>query len=242
MYRIHLDDFEGPLDLLLFFIRRNEFDIFDLPISQITDEYLGYVKVMEEIDLDAAADFIYMAAVLIGIKAKLLLPRPERDDEGEEIDPRRELVERLLEYVRYKEAATHLADRFEQRADRFTRTAPPETYLPEEETEPSYTVSVFDLIAVLQKVLAQAPPDPIHTVRRFEYTVEEQQEYLLAALPMGLGARSFVELVAGRDRAFVIASFLAVLELIRAGVVLVMDNRIGTDFYLQRMGTTNGAA
>ena len=109
MYRIRLQEFEGPLDLLLFFIQRDELDIYDIPIAQITDEFLGYVRLIEEIDLDGVADFIYMAALLIHIKARMLLPRPDLDEEGEPIDPRQELVERLLEYVRYKEAAEELA-------------------------------------------------------------------------------------------------------------------------------------
>ena len=121
MYRIQLKDFEGPLDLLLFLIRRDELDIFDIPIAAITHEYLEYVRVLEDIDLDGAADFIYMAALLIGIKARMLLPSPETDDESEALDPRQELVERLLEYRRYKEAAEKLGTLSEERSMLFTR-------------------------------------------------------------------------------------------------------------------------
>src|SRR5690625_568104 len=110
MYRVHIEDFEGPLDLLLFFIRRDELDIFNIPIARSADEYLSYVRVLEQVDLDAVGEFLYMAAMLINIKARMLLPTPELDEEGEPIDPRRELVERLLEYVRFKEASQRLTE------------------------------------------------------------------------------------------------------------------------------------
>lgn len=213
MYRVQLQQFEGPLDLLLFFIRRDEIDIHDIPVARIADEYLAYVRVMEEIDLDGVADFIYMAAVLIGIKAKMLLPRPELDEDGEPVDPRAELVQRLLEYVRYKEAAAHLEARLEARDLRFTRgrASAPET--PTE--EPVYRVSVFDLIAALKRVLDRAPAEvAVHPVRTPEYSTEQQQAYLLERV-RGEAAVPFEALVAGRPRAFVVATFLALLELVQ---------------------------
>ncbi|MFW5955637.1 MAG: segregation and condensation protein A, partial [Rhodothermales bacterium] len=121
MYRVRVQEFEGPLDLLLFFIRRDELDIFDIPIAYITEEYLSFVRVLEQIDLDSVGEFLYMAAMLINIKARMLLPRPDLDDEGEPIDPRRELVERLLEYVRFKEASQQFATLKERRDELFTR-------------------------------------------------------------------------------------------------------------------------
>ncbi len=232
MYRIQLQNFEGPLDLLLFFIRRDELDIHDIPVARITDEYLAYVRVLEEVDLDGVGDFIYMAAILIGIKAKMLLPRPELDDEGEPVDPRAELVRRLLEYMRYKEAAGHLARCFEARAAQFVRGAAAEVALhPDGEEEPSYRVSVFELIAVLKKVLAQAPDETLlHPVQRYDYTVEEQQEYVLRRVRAGRTA--FTALVARRPKPFVITTFLAILELVQRHALRIVDGVTSEDFWL----------
>ncbi|MFV1981442.1 MAG: ScpA family protein [Rhodothermia bacterium] len=124
MYQVRLSDFEGPLDLLLFFIQRDELDVYDIPIAQIADEFLDYVRVMDEIDLDGAGEFIYMAALLISIKARMLLPRTNRDGDEEILDPRKELVERLVEYVRFKDAAEQLGDTWEVRSKLFVRDEP----------------------------------------------------------------------------------------------------------------------
>lgn len=231
MYRIQLQHFEGPLDLLLFFIRRDELDIYDIPVARITDEYLAYVRVMEEVDLDGVADFIYMAALLIGIKAKMLLPRPELDEEGEPIDPREELVQRLLEYMRYKEAANHLEEKYDARGERFVRGAASAPELGEA-PEPVYRATVFDLITALKRVLDQAPePVALHPVRRYEFSVEEQQQFLLDRLAGG-ARPSFVSLVEHHPRAFVIATFLAVLEMAQRHAIRILPGTTPDDFRL----------
>lgn len=232
MYRVQLQNFEGPLDLLLFFIRRDELDVYDIPVARITDEYLDYVRVLEEVDLDGVADFIYMAAILIGIKAKMLLPRPELDEEGEPIDPRAELVRRLLEYMRYKEAAHHLERHYEERGERFVRGAASDVRgALREAVEPSYRVSVFDLISVLKRVLAEAPDDVVlHPVQRYDYTVEEQQAYVLRRVRAG--RTSFVSLVAREPKAFVITTFLAVLELVQRHALRIVDGVTSEAFWL----------
>jgi segregation and condensation protein A len=231
MYRIQLQQFEGPLDLLLFFIRRDELDIHDIPISRITDEYLEYVRLLEEIDLDGVADFIYMAAILIGIKAKMLLPRPELDEEGEPIDPRAELIQRLLEYMRFKEGADHLEACHEERAERFVRGAASAA----ETTptgEPTYRASVFDLITALKRVLDNAPGIvPLHPVRRYEYTVDEQKEYLIKRIQID-GKASFVDLVGEAPRPFVVTTFLAVLDLVQRHLLRIIDGATPDDFHL----------
>ena len=234
MYRVRLQDFEGPLDLLLFFIQRDELDIYDIPIAHIADEFLAYVRVMEQVDLDGVGDFIYMAAVLINIKARMLLPSPEVDDAGEVIDPRRELVERLLEYVRFKEAAQLLDERFEARGLLFDRVpAAPD----EQEASGSVVLeqaSIFDLISALRRILTQAPEVPSHAVERFEYTVEQQQAYVLRQL--GLQPDwSFRALVKGESKPFVIATFLAVLELARQQQVLVRIGHRVEDFTVSKV-------
>lgn len=235
MYRIHLQEFEGPLDLLLYFIRRDELDIFDIPIAQIADEYLAYVRVLEQVDLDSVGDFLYMAALLINIKARMLLPAQEVDDEGEPIDPRRELVERLLEYVRFKEASQQLTTLQEQRLDLFTRgQASAVAPAWEAAQETTYEVSVFDLIAALRGVLTVEPSasTPTHEVRREEYTIEEQQAYIRARLA-GAPRQSFLAAVRARSRVFIITTFLAVLEMARQGELRIVIPERPTDFYLE---------
>ncbi len=233
MYRVHLQQFEGPLDLLLFFIRRDELDVYDIPIAQIADEFLAYVRVLEKIDLDGVGDFLYMAALLIHIKARMLLPSQEVDEEGEPIDPRRELVERLLEYVRFKEASQALAERLEDRAGRFTRGRASSEFV-EGEPEPDEEMehSVFDLISALRRVLTEAAEEPVHTVAPEEYSVEEQSAYVLGRILVG-ARQSFAGLVRGRTKPFIIATFLAVLELARQGEVALYVVA-SEDFYVER--------
>ncbi len=230
MFRVSLADFEGPLDLLLFFVRRDELDLFDIPIARIADEYLAHVRVLEAVDLDGAADFIYLAAELIAIKVAMLLPRAAGPDGEEPEDPRRPLVERLLEYVRFKEAAGQLDERFDVRARHATRgaaSAPDEEHIAVEEAP--IRVSLFDLMRALQRVLSQAPePEEHHPVGREAWTVEGQQTWLMAEV--GSRPRSFAELVGGRSRGFVIATFLAVLELVRRQTVRLLLGAGSDDF------------
>lgn len=237
MYRVRLEEFEGPLDLLLFFIRRDELDIFNIPIAKIADEYLSYVQLLQEVDLDYAGEFVYMAAVLISIKTKMLLPRPEVDDEGEVIDPRKELVERLLEYIRFKEASEQLQVVQEKREGQFVRgaaSAVAEAFAETEET--SYRVSVFGLISALQRVLKQVQADAPyqHHVLAEEFTIEEQAEYLMGVLK-GKGRLSFVDLMRNKTKSFIITTFLAILELARAHQIHIAERVENDDFFIEEM-------
>ncbi len=233
MYRIHLQDFEGPLDLLLFFIHRDELDIFDIPIARIADEYLEYVRLIEEIDLDGVADFIYMAALLINIKVRMLLPRPELDEEGEPIDPRRELVERLLEYMRYKEAAEGLDVIHQQRANLFTRGEASDLQEQFEETAPETLVNttLFDLISALRRVLTEAPAVPVFELEAATYSIEEQRGYVLERLSRQQPI-AFIELARHWDKGFIIATFLAILEMAQRGFVRLTPTESADDFYV----------
>ena len=235
MHRVHLEPFEGPLDLLLFFIRRDEIDVHDIPIARIADEYLEAVRVMEQVDLDAAADFIYTAAMLIQIKARMLMPRPELDDAGEPIDPRRELVERLLEYVRYKEASGALAGRFEARHRLWTRgEASSERARLGAPTEVTYRATVFDLISglgsALERVATQAP-QPEHQVERESFAIEVQRAWLLQRAREGGGA--FRALMARRSKPFVIVTFLAVLDLAQRQAIRIVFGHDPQDFAIE---------
>ena len=233
MYRVQLDQFEGPLDLLLFFIRRDELDIYDIPVAQITDEYLAYVRLMEQVDLDGAADFIYMAALLISIKARMLLPRQELDEEGEPIDPRKELVERLLEYIRYKEAATHLERNWIDRHQLMPRgAASSEQDRLAASVEVTYKVSLFDLMSALQRVLERAPDETDqHRLPPYEYTIDEQRSFVIAQLSRGIS--SFVKLVEGRPKPFIIVTFLAILEMLQRQDITLISGVSHEDFAIK---------
>lgn len=234
MYRIQLQEFEGPLDLLLFFIQRDEVDIFDIPIARITDEYLEYVRLIEEIDLDGVADFIYMAALLINVKVRMLLPRPELDEDGEPIDPRRELVERLLEYIRYKEASEGLAVYHENRANLFTRGAASAQQDEFENTVPDALVNttLFDLISALRRVLTEVPETPIFALEIVDFTVEQQRAYVMEQLGTH-GRVAFVDLARHWNKGFIIATFLAILEMAQQGFIRLSPTASADDFYVE---------
>ena len=234
MYRVQLQDFEGPLDLLLFFIKRDELDIHDIPISQITDEYLEYVRVLEQIDLDSVGDFIYMSAQLINIKARMLLPTQEVDEEGDPVDPRRELVNRLLTYMKYKEISETLSNRYEKRGDYFSRN------FPEQEKEEiigrqgvELQVSVFSLITALQRVLTEVPDTPVLPIHRNQYSVETQRQFILEHLAVKERV-SFTKLIRHRPKHFVIVTFLVLLEMAQQGHVALLMSPESDDFYLER--------
>lgn len=234
MYRVQLDHFEGPLDLLLFFVRRDELDVHDIPVARIADEYLEVVRTLEHVDLDAAADFVYTAALLIQIKARMLLPRPDLDEDGEPVDPRKELVDRLLEYVRYKEAAGHLEGRFEARRQLYTRgeaSAEHDRLAPPPEV--TVRATVFDLVKALGTALdrvATAPP-VVHAAERETFAVDVQRAWVLERV--GRGGASFQDLVAHRSKAFVITTFLAVLDLAQRQAVRLVFGLSPEDFALE---------
>ncbi|MFB6246945.1 MAG: ScpA family protein [Salinibacter sp.] len=235
MYRVELQQFEGPMDLLLFFIKRDEVDVYDIPIARIADEYLAYVRLLEEIDLDGVGDFIYMAALLINIKAQMLLPSTETDGEGEAVDPRRELVERLLEYVRFKEAADQLSTRRERRGEHFTRgDASSHREKVQADHDAEVDASVYDLMEALGQMLDESgteDTDPVHEVEPLEHSVDDQQRYVLTRLS-DTARLSFQSLVRTRSKGFVIATFLAALELARQHYLRIELDDSSTDFHL----------
>lgn len=238
MYRVKLRDFDGPLDLLLFLIQREELDIFDIPIARITDEYLTHVRRMEAVDLDGVADFLLLAAYLISIKVRMLLPKPAPEASDQETeDPRLALVERLLEYRRYKEAAERLATIQELRAALYTRgsaSAPARA----EPQEVLINASVYHLIRALRRVLTEAPEAPALVIRARDCTVEQQQQFVIKALTVGRDLE-FSRLIRGRNRIFVITTFLAILELIQRGLVVLVSTALDDDFVLA-LGASGG--
>jgi len=239
MYRVKLEDFEGPLDLLLLLINRREVDIFDIPIAQITNEYLSYVELMESINLDGVADYIYFAALLISIKARMLLPKLESDSDEEELDPRQQLVEQLLEYIRYKDVAETLTLHREDRLRLFTRgqaSKPVEADAPEQEVLVKTTI--FDLMSALRLVLEEVPDEERYIISRQEHSVEEQSEYVRKVLFTEKRV-NFRNLVMGQTRAFIVATFLAILEMVYAQEILVSNTYGENTFVIEREAHEN---
>ncbi|MDW8465443.1 MAG: segregation/condensation protein A [Chloroherpetonaceae bacterium] len=201
MYRVALSEFEGPLDLLLFFIKRDELNIYDIPISKITSDFLAYLDALQTLNLEVAADFIYMASVLMSIKAKMLLPRPESSDgELDEFDPRTELVQRLLEYKRYKEMALAMQALEEQRRKHFARTHFESIDAPIVDESSLRRPTLFDLIQAYQYALSHIPKKTVHEIPRVPVTIEEQTQKILDRLSQTIQL-SFSRVCARCDRA-----------------------------------------
>ncbi len=221
IYNIKLPAFEGPLDLLLHLIRENKIDIYDIPISFITRRYLDYIEIMKELNLEIAGEFLVMAATLIHIKSRMLLPPEEKDEAStEELDPRLELVQRLLEYRAYKDAASILREREEESLLVFAREPAKEEE--EEETEelsePSlFDVNIFDLLGAFKKMLESAPPE-VRTITRETLTVKDKM-FLIVDLLENTESIRFEELFRDTaNRTQLIVTFLALLELLRLGL------------------------
>ena len=218
---IRLERFEGPLDLLLHLIRRDEIDIYDIPIARITQQYLAYIELMRALDLDVAGEFLVMAATLMRIKAKMLLPLPAVGDEEDEGDPREELVQRLVEYRQFKEAAGTLKAREGERRLLYERGMVPG----EEEAGPLPLASttLFDLLDALNRVMSRVPQESIYEVQAEAYDVEDKLS-LIASTVAERGEILFEELMMRcRARAEMIVTFIALLELIKLGQVVVVQ-------------------
>ena len=223
-YRVKLDSFEGPLDLLLHLIRKSEVNIYDIPIALITEQYLGYIKLMEEMNLDVAGEFLVMAATLIHIKSRTLLPRPDptQDDTDPEEDPREALVRRLLEHEKYKAAADMLHDRETLRGAQFGRPDASVAAAAGEAFEPELEVDLFSLLAAFRGVLERASRRPPMVLPPDQISIEDRIRQLLARLSE-TEACGFEDLFTDGDgsRAFMIVTFLALLEMIRLKLIRV---------------------
>lgn len=223
-YQVKLDIFEGPLDLLLYLIKKNEVDIYDIPIALITGQYLEYLDLMRELNLDVAGEFLVMASTLVKIKSQMLLPPVEGEGEGEETDPRAELMEHLLEYQRYKEAAHQLFTRELLEKDIFTRPLTEEPGETKREEEVLIEASLFDLVDALRKVIERKDlPEHFMGVAVEKITVRDKIMSILQQLkqtPQIVFQSLFDPLV---TRYEIVVSFLAVLELIRLRAIRVFQ-------------------
>src|ERR1700758_3249719 len=223
------DVYEGPLDLLLDLIRKQDIDIYDIPIAKITAQYLAYVEKLRELDVNVAADFIYMAAVLIHIKSKMLLPRDPAVSSEEQDDPRAELVNRLIEHEKFKSAAQMLLQK--QQIEDAVRSNPAiREFLEDEGTEPEIAADVIDLVRTFQQVLERARSRPMIQVDEETVTVGQMIEFFRRRLLMEdrpIRLKKMLQHVTSRNA--LISSFLALLELVRLQAILLRQDRLFGD-------------
>lgn len=236
MYKIRLEHFEGPLDLLLFFIKRDELNIYDIPISKITKEFLEYVNYIRMLDLETAGEFILMASTLMHIKVRMLLPR-EVDEKGEEIDPRADLVRALLEYKRYKEVSEELSFlESNQRKLSFRgnfSADPIET--PNEYGILLKNITVYDIAKAFRKVIEGIKPEPVHQIRKINITIEEQMNYILSKINEYTNLH-FLTLVHGmKEKIRVVITFIAILELVKMQRIGLKESSNFNDFVIYKI-------
>lgn len=224
-YRIELESFQGPLDLLLHLIRKNELDIYDIPIAEITSQYLAYLDIMRDLDLEVASEFLVMASNLMYIKSRMLLPlddEEEEDEEGE--DPREELIRRLIEYQRYKKAAEELAGMPVLHHDIFVR---PETDRSNQDDEIYTEATIFQLMDAFQKILSKADKRTPVEITRETFTLEDGISIIESRLA-GQPSMTFRGLFSELDnRRKIITIFLGVLELMRRGRLIAVQADYG---------------
>lgn len=236
MYRVQLQNFEGPLDLLLFFIKRDELDIYDIPISYITEQFLDYINFLDELDLTIASEFIYMASTLMSIKARMMLSQPD-DDDGEELDehdPRYELVQSLLEYKRYKEMGEEMRDMdYGMRKNYFRGHFEPDRVDADPQGEALHEVTMVDLMAAFRQVMVEKEEEvSLHNVQPYETTIEKQSVFVVNTLQRS-GRLSFLELCVGmKTRIMVIITFMAVLELAKEQQIELFAESDSTQFHV----------
>ena len=239
-YTIKLSQFEGPFDLLLFFIERDELDIYDIPIAQITKDFLDYIRQLREMNVDVASEFILVAATLMRIKARLLIPRKEIDEEGNEIDPRMELVERLLEYKRYKSVLAQMRSFEEERALMEKRGYTKKEVkgiavraLVDVELE---SLTLFRLMKAFQRVLDRMEgrkSKVIHQVYTYDYTIRGQQQSIREKI--GDEKKQFSDIFGKlENRIHAIITFMALLELLNKLEFVVTQGEGNNNFWIEK--------
>ncbi|MEI5907131.1 segregation/condensation protein A [Bacillus spongiae] len=241
-YKVKIDAFEGPLDLLLHLINSLEIDIYDIPMAEITEQYLLYVHTMQELQLDIVSEYLVMAATLLAIKSKMLLPAHEEEDfdnefEFMEEDPRDELVERLIEYRKYKEAAEDLKQKEEERGQIFTK--PPldlSSYADEQPKDlVAQNVTIYDMLGAFNKLLRRKKlQKPLSTrITKQEIPIERRMEEVLEKLQLKKGVTSFSELFEYQSKGHVVVTFLAILELMKRNEIIVEQSENFENIFLQ---------
>lgn len=240
-FEIKLPLFEGPFDLMLFFIERDELDIYDIPISKITNDFLDYVHHLEKMEIEVASDFILFAATLMKIKSRMLLPRPELNERGEEIDPREELIRNLLEYKKYKSVIEDLAQLEANRLSKEKRGNLAKELLElskNEDVEAEMQhVDLYKLLKVFQKCMARLASrvdETKHTVIQYPYTIEQQKDFVLQKISFKKQV-PFEEFIHyNPEKIFVIYTFLAILELLQLSLVTIIIGEGYNNFWVEK--------
>lgn len=233
-YRVHLENFEGPLDLLLYFIRRDEINIYDIPISNITEEFMIAIEDMKKLNINFAGDFVVMASTLMRIKSKMLLPRPELDEDDEIIDPRKELVDQLLNYSRFKEAAESLDIFASERSQVFP--AGKKVIVsdsPEEVNVILRDVTLYDIANAFKAAMDNMPVIQVYELEREPIHLDEQKELVLRSFD-GDGRLRFSTLINQLEsKIAIVVTFLALLELIRSHQITIVQNELFGELEIQ---------
>ncbi|HEY8935150.1 MAG TPA: segregation/condensation protein A [Cyclobacteriaceae bacterium] len=240
-FEIKLPLFEGPFDLLLFFIERDELDIYDIPISKITNDFLEYVHHLEQMNIEVASEFILVAATLMRIKSKMLLPRPQLDEQGNEIDPREELIRHLLEYKKYKSVVEtfHKMEETELMKEKRGNLMKEIKSLAESGNVEAelQDVDLFKLMSIFEKVLKRYEADknkPVHQVIQYPYTVESQKKYIVEELSKKQRI-SFIDIVQTfPTRIGLIFNFLAVLEMLALQLLTIQVGEGFNNFWISK--------
>ena len=241
-FEIKLPLFEGPFDLMLFFIERDELDIYDIPISKITNDFLDYVHQLETLEIEVASDFILFAATLMKIKSRMLLPRPELNEKGELVDPREELVRNLLEYKKYKSVVEELSNLEQDRLSKEKRgnlVKELEELSKVEDVEAELQhLDLYKLLHVFQKCmsrLAARADEPTHTIIQCPYTIEQQKAFVLEKISFKKQV-PFTEFISyNPDKIFVIYTFLAILELLQLSELTLVLGEGFNNFWVEKI-------
>ena len=240
MYKVQLEQFEGPLDLLLYFIKRDELDIYDIPISKITADYMETLQAAKEVNISLAGEFIHMAATLMRIKSNMLLPLSFQNDEDGIEDPRLPLVRQLLEYQRYRDAAQSLNSLAEIRSHYFTRGKLKNISSVEENAAVFVrNISLFDIATYFKAAIDNRPVIRKYELHRELLSLEDQKAKLLAYVD-GDGILRFSSLMKRlKDKIEIIITFLAILDLIRESKILLIQNELFSDIEIQLISEKN---
>lgn len=235
MYQVKLEVFEGPLDLLLYLIRKNEIDIYNIPIAEITEQYLEYLDQMQSLDINIASEFILMAATLLHMKSELLLPSGSLVNEEEMMLTREELVRQLLEYKKFKEAAMLLSVKEEKRMELYPRSFTDPAIESLDLKQYRITASLFDLLSAFHRVMSSSPPEEAEEIVREEFTIEQKIEAIMKTLEI----RKKVEFSSLFDilspKLEIIVTFLAVLELVRIKYIVARQSRLFGKIWLYKL-------
>ncbi|MCU0666613.1 MAG: segregation/condensation protein A [Candidatus Omnitrophica bacterium] len=226
-YKIKLEVFEGPLDLLLYLVKKDHLNIYDIPITTITEQYIKYIELMQLLDLNIAGEFLVMAATLMQIKSKMLLPAAEQPQEEIEEDPRAELVRRLLEYEKFKQVAEDLKKKELAQQEIFKREKPVviDSLVPGVPEEAYFEASIFDLINAFSKALSEIPKDVFYEVIKDEFTIENKVHNLMHLLLVKDQVSASDLFRESKNKFEVIVTFLAILELIRMKEIIAQQTQ-----------------